>query len=265
MLLTERSLRPHRRFAASVAVAAMLGALAAFPGAAGAVTSPAKEIGPADELANPSCPEGPCLAVSRTTGYQVRVANRRGGWVVPEDGRIVAFTIKLGRPNQEQIDFFNESLGGVAQARLSALRPRMSRGNPHPIYLRLAQQTPVFRLDRYFGQTVTFPLTESMPVRKGYVLALTVPTWAPALAVGLDRQTSWRANRKKANDGCDNVSTQTAIQTRNTLGEFECMYGTAELTFSATFIPNPKPNAPSRNNNRNSNRNANQSGSRTAL
>ena len=42
-----------------------------------------------------------------------------------------------------------------------------------------------------------FPLAKSIPVKKGWVVALTVPTWAPALAVGLGADTSWRASRGK--------------------------------------------------------------------
>ncbi|MCA1688945.1 MAG: hypothetical protein LC720_00365, partial [Actinobacteria bacterium] len=38
----------------------------------------------------PSCPANPCLAVSRTTGFQVKVADERAVVTVPHDGTIVA-------------------------------------------------------------------------------------------------------------------------------------------------------------------------------
>ncbi len=63
----------------------------------------------------------------------------------------------------------------------------------------------------YFGQTVQFPLGRSLTVKKGYVVALTVPTWAPALTQLLDDGSSWRASRAK--DKCNDTDTQTA-QTR---------------------------------------------------
>ena len=58
----------------------------------------------------------PCLAVSRTTGYQIKVADQRGSFVVPEDGKIVAWSVGLGKPTPEQIKYFNENLGGPPTA-----------------------------------------------------------------------------------------------------------------------------------------------------
>jgi hypothetical protein len=54
----------------------------------------------------PSCPSSPCLAVSRTTGYQAKVGTDRGLFVVPQDGKIVAWSITLGRPGPRQTRFF---------------------------------------------------------------------------------------------------------------------------------------------------------------
>ena len=79
------------------------------------------EVGRTD--AAPACPASPCLAVSRTTGYQIKVADERGSFVVPEDGKIVAWTIALGKPTTEQIAFFDKGLGGPASARITVLRP----------------------------------------------------------------------------------------------------------------------------------------------
>ena len=62
-------------------------------------------------LAPAVCPTTPCLAVSRTTGYQAKVVNSRATYIVPADGRIVAWTISLGKPDKRQIDFFNGNFG----------------------------------------------------------------------------------------------------------------------------------------------------------
>src|SRR3954464_7436197 len=78
------------------------------------------EVGRTD--AAPACPSSPCLAVSRTTGYQIKVADERNAFVVPEDGKIVAWTIALGKPTTHQVNFFNKGLGGAASARLTVLR-----------------------------------------------------------------------------------------------------------------------------------------------
>ena len=53
----------------------------------------------------PSCPASPCLAVSRTTGFQVKVGAAHNFLAVRRSGTIVAWTIALGKPNATQIKF----------------------------------------------------------------------------------------------------------------------------------------------------------------
>src|SRR5919106_4163576 len=79
------------------------------------------EIGVAPTEAVPTCPSSPCLAVSRTTGYQTKVVDDRNVFVVPRAGKIVAWTVSLGSPDERQIDFF-ESNYGEASAQLTVLR-----------------------------------------------------------------------------------------------------------------------------------------------
>src|SRR3954463_4410361 len=104
------------------------------------------EIGRTDVA--PACPAAPCLALSRTTGYQVKVADERNAFIVPEDGKIVAWSISLGKPTAEQIAFFDKNFGGTASARLTVLRA----GNT--LYSRTVTQTPVVKLQPYLGQVV---------------------------------------------------------------------------------------------------------------
>ena len=56
----------------------------------------------AEELPQPSCPNSPCFAVSRTTGYQAKVGTNRGLMKVPENGRIVAWSVRLSKPWRTQ-------------------------------------------------------------------------------------------------------------------------------------------------------------------
>ena len=79
------------------------------------------------------------------------------------------------------------------------------------------------------GHDRRFPLHRSLIVRKGYLLALTVPTWAPTLAVGMDRKDGWRASR--AVDGCDDTKAQTAAQTlkASTMFPLPLPHGAADL------------------------------------
>jgi hypothetical protein len=200
---------------------------------AGAAPASAKvvEVGRTD--AAPACPASPCLAVSRTTGYQVKVADERGAFTVPEDGKIVAWSIALGKPTAEQITFFNRNLGGPPSARLTVLRQGKT------LYSRVVTQSPVQRLERYFGQTVQFPLGRALNVKKGYVIALTVPTWAPALTPLLTDHSSWRASRAKGE--CDETGKQTAQLALKDVAQYRCLYK-ARLTYSATLITRPVPN-----------------------
>ena len=190
------------------------------------------ETVPADSSATPaaSCPDNPCLAVSRTIGYQAKVGTKRGLMKVAKEGRIVSWTIKLGKPGTKQIKFFEDKLGGESQASIAVLRTGKK------LRARVVAVSPPVKLTKYFGKTVEFPLDETIPVEKNYVIALSVPTWAPALAVNLGGDTSWRASRKKG--GCDDTQTQTAFEV-NSVPQFYCLYRTAQVTYSARIISTP--------------------------
>jgi hypothetical protein len=191
------------------------------------------EVGKLDPPATPSCPSKPCLAVSRTTGYQAKVGATRGLMTIPKDGRIVAWTISLGKPGKKQVDFFNQRLGGEAQAQITILNPRRK------LRSRAVAQGEPQKLTPFFGTTVQFALDKSIVVKKGWVVALTVPTWAPALAVGLGADTSWRASRGKGT--CEDTSTQTTQTQPNQLAQYYCLYRTARLAYSATLVTDPVP------------------------
>jgi hypothetical protein len=204
-------------------------------GAAAALAAPAVasaeiiELGSAPPGTPPSCPGQPCLAVSRTTGYQAKVGTTRGLMTVPKTGRIVAWSIALGNPGEQQTEFFNERLGGESEARITVLDPQ------EKLRSQVMAQGTSRRLARYFGSTPQFAMSRSIRVRKGWVVALTVPTWAPALSVGLGADTSWRASRSRGD--CDDTQAQTAQLRFEQIAQYYCLYRTARLTYSATLIP----------------------------
>jgi hypothetical protein len=185
--------------------------------------------------ATPACPASPCLALSRTTGYQVKVGDQRGAFTIPADGRIVAWSIALGTPTKKQIAFFNKGLGGAASAGITLLRPGRH------VYSRVMASGPIVQLQPYFGETVQFPLATSIPVKKGWVVALTVPTWAPALTPLLSDHSAWRASRPIRK--CSDTAKQTAQMNRLDLAQYNCLYK-ARLTYAATLITNPAPTKP---------------------
>lgn len=181
----------------------------------------------------PSCPTPECLVVSRTTGFQAKVGTVRNPLGAPRAGTIVAWTITLGKPNPTQIKYFNAHEGGPASAGIAVLRPEKSV----KLGYQLIGQSPVVPLEKYFGQTVQLPLESTIKVKKGDVIALTVPTWAPALALGFPKTTSWRASRPK--QACNSTSTQTTQTTTGSTAQYYCLYSTARLTYRATLISTP--------------------------
>jgi len=216
----------------TIALLGMAAALA-IPTAGSATIAEIGTVGAAKTPAVPSCPTSPCLAVSRTTGFQVKVATAHNPLGVPRSGSVVAWTVTLGKPNATQIKFFNTNEGGVSEAAIAVLRPQPT---PNLTY-KLVAQSPLVKLQPYFGKTVQFPLETTIKVKKGDVVALTVPTWAPALALGFGNDTSWRASRPKKQ--CTTTSAQTAHTQIGSAVQYFCLYQTARLTYSATLISTP--------------------------
>jgi hypothetical protein len=194
------------------------------------------EIGSATAPGAPSCPSNPCQAVSRTTGYQAKVGAKRQVMTAPADGKIVAWTISLGSPGKAQINYFNDNFGGAATAGISVLKPGKKLRH------KVNGHSPIQRLQPYFGTTVQFPLDRTLTVRKGYLVALTVPSWAPALALGQDTGTLWRASR--ATNACDKPGQQSAQLALGNQVPYRCLYRTARLTYSVTMITTPTPPKP---------------------
>jgi hypothetical protein len=230
--------RLHRLgvLAAAIVFAAAL-AIAIGVGSAGAAPKIAV-LGSAAPAA-PSCPQN-CQAIGKTTGVQLKIGKIKSPFVVPYPGKIVAWSIKLSAPTDKQIDFFEDFFGGPPQARLSVLKPVMKQiKQGKPIY-RLKAQSPVEDLMPFLGQTTTFQLGSPIKVKAGQVVALTVPTWAPAFAVNLGGGTSWMASRKKEN--CTKAADIQSGSAQQTLGKdrsYGCIYKTARLLYSATVIGRP--------------------------
>jgi hypothetical protein len=217
----------------TIALLASLSLALVLPAAAPATLSELGVIGATTPATVPSCPSSPCLAVSRTTGFQARVGPARSPLSVPRTGTIVAWTISLGKPTATQIKFFNTNEGGESEAGIAILRPQKK---PNLAY-KLVASSPTVKLQPYFGKTAQFPLEATLPVKKGDVVALSVPSWAPALALGFGNDTSWRASRPRTQ--CTSTSSQTTHTAVGTTVQYYCLYQTARLTYSATLISTP--------------------------
>jgi hypothetical protein len=243
-----------QRLAIAFAVAVFAAALAAVLATGQASGAARVVVLGAATPATPSCPTT-CQAVGKTTGFQTSIAGSRNPFVVPFRGRIVAWSIKTGAPgtkpnpqnnNQSDYDFFVKTFGGTPKARISVLKPIMKQIKAgHPIY-KLKAQSPVEDLSGYLGQTTTFTLDTPLRVKPNNVVALTVPTWAPAFAINQAANTKWQASRKRGK--CNNTEDILAGTPQDALGSqrsYGCTYNTARLLYSATVVadPNQKPPA----------------------
>ena len=224
VVLNARMLKPAILLSCMLAVVV---GVAATPAAARIV-----EIGASAKPLVPSCPATPCFALSRTTGYQAKVAAERGIHTVPEDGRLVAWSITLGKTGPRQNAFFERQFGGTASAGITIIRPGSK------LYARTLAGSPIQQLEPYFGSTVQFALEQSIEVKKGWIVALTVPTWAPALVTGFGNDHSWRAASRRGG-ACKDQETQVPQTQAGRIARYRCLYRTARLAYSATLVTAP--------------------------
>jgi hypothetical protein len=228
----------HSGFKSLIAAALTMSAL--LPAVASAKIT---EMGAMPDSVRGSCPgvttdDQSCQALTKSTAYQAKVGPDRELYQAPADGRIVAWTLALGNPSKSQIDFFQKHYGGTPQAAIVVLDSgkKLSRT--------VVAKGPVTDLSPYVGQTVQFPLTTTLPIKKGQYVALTVPTWAPVMQLGLGADTSWRSSR--AASGCGDITVQFALLGSRTNAFFRCLYKGVRLTYSATFISNATAAAPAK-------------------
>jgi hypothetical protein len=212
--------------------------------AALAFASPASarivELGSVAASANPSCPGDPCEAAVRVTGLQGRAADGpKNPYYIRRDGYIVAFTVDLAAPTEEQVDFFNDNFGSPAQVGLAVLRKGKTRKTR--LNYRLVNQSQLFEVENYFGSKPTFVLNRPLRVRKTNWIAITVPTWAPIFANNLTRSDWWRASRPKNSCEAPRSLRQFAMTELREVNTFGCTYSGARLLYTATYVPDPRP------------------------
>ncbi|WP_040600695.1 hypothetical protein [Patulibacter medicamentivorans] len=223
-----------RRLIASLGLAATASVL--LPAiAAGATIS---EVGEVKDGKAPRCPEA-CSVVTRTTGLPTSIAGDRNIFKIPSNGRVVAWTVTLGAPATKDRAALQKQLGR-AKAQLVILR----RGKS--VAATVVGASSAKTLDPYFGGSVTFALPKSLAVRKGDVIGLSVPSWAPVLVQGYDANTSWRASRPRGRCGGTTDERKQDYYVDTTLaagksGTFNCLYKSERMAYSATFIPTPVP------------------------
>jgi hypothetical protein len=241
------NIRTHidSRIAALAAAALLLAALAVLGlqvGDAGAVA--AKQLGRAQEKTKPTCPKENCQATGKVSGYQFSVDGERRLFKVPTDGRLVAWSIELAKPDKLSMNFFEENLtrkgyGGDPYARIGVLK-RVDGKKPNAF--KLVKQTPAVNLRNHLGDTPIFTLGKTMRIKKGQIVALSVPTWASNFVAGDSSSTQWRASRDS--DKCDlspgHEENREATKPQMKVGsvrEYGCRYTGERLLYKAYYVP----------------------------
>ena len=135
-------------------------ALAVVPG--GASAAKITEVGTVTDGKAPRCPDA-CSVVTRTTALPTSVDGNRNVYVVPSDGRIVAWSITLGTPSDDDRKALEKQLGRASAGLVVLRRGKSVAGSA-------VAGSSVKKLDPYFGGETTFALPQSIAVKKGDVV-----------------------------------------------------------------------------------------------
>jgi hypothetical protein len=185
------------------------------------------ELGSVADKASLNCPgttENPCVAAVRMTGYQGRASGGpKNPYYIRRDGHLIAFTVQLAKPTEEEVNFFEGTFGTPSQARISVLR----RGKTRKKRLdhRLIAQSDRFNLDRYFGSRPTFVFDEPILARNNW----------------------WRSSRPKGSCEPPKSLGRFAMEDLRDVNKFGCTYHGARLLYTVTYVPsnhitNPEEN-----------------------
>jgi hypothetical protein len=228
-----------------MAAAAVGGLLAALvPASASAAVI---ELGSTtSKLVAPTCPPGVSPANCKIVLTQVTALQTiRDGIAYPttvkKAGMIVAFTLGVSKLDSNRakakadIHYLDTTFGGTTQAAIAVLR---AKGPKSKRQWAVTAESPVVHLQPYLGQVVQFPLTQGLPVKRGDVVALSVPTWAAVLTFNL--APSKFAYRQSRSANCQNpAATEQAQLTIGSIGSYGCDYPGTRVEYTATEITNP--------------------------
>jgi hypothetical protein len=225
-----------------LAFAAVVGLAALVPAAASAKTV---EIGATSTpLQAPTCPssvpKSQCtIILTETTALETASDGVFYPTTVKTAGRIVGYTLGLAKLAKSDITTLDGLYGGQPYVELTVLRKAAGAKGKQRFFTVVAESKPNF-IQPWFGQVTQWPLTQTLPVQKGDVVALTVPTWAPVLAINLPaQQFQYRASRAT---GCalqSTFSTQTAQLTIGDTKQYLCFYTATRVEYTATEITGP--------------------------
>jgi hypothetical protein len=246
----ESTIGRRRRVRQGLAFAALCAALVGLSMVSIAGARDATVLGKTKRTPKPACPNRQqpenCEVVGRVTGFPLVAGGEKRPFRVRRNGRIVAWAVDLSRPTKDQRNgvgtlFASDRFGKSPTARLAVIK---HRGRHR---YRLLRQSPVVRLSGALGQKQLITLDRPLRVRRGQMVALTYPTWAPNFAhSGLStRRNRWRASRSagacspKSGDPSDiRAFARSSKPQRKVRGtrKYACDYTGARLLYWAYYV-----------------------------
>jgi len=228
---TAGSLR--RRSIIALAFAALAAVVTAIGVALPADAANSKVLGKPRSAPPPECPGAGCSAFVNATGFQVEAKGKKNIFKAREDGNLVAFSIDLSKPNKDERNFFENNFGNEVRARIAVLK-RLENNR-----FRLLRQSPKVNLNSLLGREQFFTLNQPLKIRKGNILALTAPTWLPALASDLPpNQTKWRASRRRGKcSSLGDVKDGNPQQKVGSERKYSCTYNLDRLLYWGYYVP----------------------------
>ena len=183
------------------------------------------------------------IVLTRVTGLETISDGVKYPTTVTRAGRIVAFTLGLSRLSsnnstaRKDIHFLDFTYGGTTQAAITVLKPKGAARLHRWV---VVADSPIVHLQPYLGQVVQFPLDKSIPVKRGWVIALSVPTWAAVLAINLaPKQFAYRQSRSTK---CSSPGSTEFVQL--TIGantRYGCNYTGTRVEYTVTEVTTPVP------------------------
>lgn len=233
-----------------VVLVALAAAVLAGVVAVAAFGASAVLIGKTKRTPNPNCPAADvpnptlaqsCQVTGQVTGFQRSVDGKKSLFKAKADGKIVAWSVDLSRPNQDERAVFEEfggsdRYGNGPTAGLAILKKLDNKK------FELKRKSPIVKVRNYLGQKPTFTLDDPLRVREGQTIAITTATWLPNFSVkNLSEKNVWVASRQP--DECGAGDVETFFQQSNPhLKEgsdrtYGCVYSRARLLYWAYFVP----------------------------
>lgn len=184
-------------------------------------------------LPDPACPVK-CQVIASVNGFQAKAPTGASPFSVPFDGKIKKFRLILGKPTSSDRRKLNDRFGGPPQAAIVVLR-RVEKSDGS-VKFRLLRKSPVENLAPELGTAATFTLAKPLFAPKGSIVALAVPTWAPAFAAGLDPEFNrWRASRQSGRCSTAFIDRTTTQLKLNSERPYGCAFGGSRLLYKVTI------------------------------